>query len=264
LIFGGRRLRRAACAGIVLLQLLIGGSGNYTFFNLLTVALALLLLDDAVWRRVLPAWVLRLAEPEHAGPRSPRPTGLLTLVAGLSLLILSAATLWTTLATSSRLPGLLAAPLELLQPLRSVNQYGLFRVMTTTRAEIVVEGSDDGETWMVYQFKYKPGEVTRAPALVEPHQPRLDWQMWFAALGDVRGNPWFVNFCFRLLQGQPDVLVLVQKHPFPDRPPKFIRARTYDYHFTTLDERRQDGAWWRREYKAEYCPPLSLENFSRQ
>jgi len=148
-------------------------------------------------------------------------------------------------------------------PLRSINGYGLFAVMTTSRPEIIVEGSNDGQAWQAYEFRHKPGNLQRHPTFIAPHQPRLDWQMWFAALGDVRGNRWFVNFCARLLQGQPEVLALIDQNPFPDRPPKFIRARLYDYHFTTPAERRKDGAWWHREYKGEYCPTLSLPENSR-
>jgi hypothetical protein len=152
---------------------------------------------------------------------------------------------------------------EWMEPFRSVNGYGLFAVMTTSRPEIVVEGSDDGQNWLPYEFRHKPGDLHRPPTFVAPHQPRLDWQMWFAALGDVRGNRWFVNFCVRLLQGRPEVLALIEKNPFPERPPKFIRARLYDYHFTTPAERRANGTWWHREYKGEYCPTLSLPENSR-
>jgi hypothetical protein len=148
-------------------------------------------------------------------------------------------------------------------PFRSINGYGLFAVMTTSRPEIIVEGSRDGKTWQAYEFRHKPGDLRRRPDFVAPHQPRLDWQMWFAALGDVRGNPWFVNFCLRLLQGKPEVLALLENNPFPDRPPKLIRARVYEYHFTTPEERGKDGAWWRRDYKGEYCAPLTLQGFVR-
>src|SRR5438552_17089976 len=144
-------------------------------------------------------------------------------------------------------------------PFRSVNGYGLFAVMTTSRPEIIVQGSDDGQAWKEYDFKWKPGDVRRPPAFVEPHMPRLDWQMWFAALGTYRENSWFLNFCVRLLQGTPEVLALVQRNPFPDRPPKYLRAMVYDYHFTNLAQRRATGEWWRREFKGEYCPVLSLK-----
>ena len=84
--------------------------------------------------------------------------------------------------------------------------------------------------------------------------------MWFAALGDYRRNPWFINFCYRLLQGSPDVLSLLERNPFPEAPPKYIRALVYDYHFTDFAARRLDGAWWRRELRGEYCPMLSLRD----
>jgi hypothetical protein len=147
---------------------------------------------------------------------------------------------------------------EWLQPLRTINSYGLFAVMTTERREIIVEGSNDGTNWLAYDFKYKPGDVNRRPRFVEPFQPRLDWQMWFAALGNVQQSPWFGNFCKRLLQGSPDVLALLEKNPFPKHPPRFIRAELYDYQFTSPAERRATGAWWRREPVGEYLPPVSL------
>jgi hypothetical protein len=145
-----------------------------------------------------------------------------------------------------------------LAPLRTVNSYGLFAVMTTTRHEIIVEGSEDGTNWLAYEFKYKPGDVNRRPGFIEPFQPRLDWQMWFAALGSCRQNPWFGNFCERLLQGSPEVLALLEKNPFPKHPPRYLRAELYDYHFTNFAERRATGAWWRRERVGEYLPPVSI------
>jgi hypothetical protein len=148
---------------------------------------------------------------------------------------------------------------EELAPLRTVNNYGLFAVMTTDRREIIVEGSNNGVHWQPYEFKYKPGDVNRPPGFIAPFQPRLDWQMWFAALGNVRQNPWFVNFCERLLQGSPDVLALLAKNPFPQKPPKYIRAELYDYRFTNFSEHRMTGAWWKREYIGEYSPPVSLD-----
>ena len=150
-----------------------------------------------------------------------------------------------------------------LTPFRTVNGYGLFAVMTTIRHEIVVEGSDDGTNWLPYEFKYKPGDVNGRPRFIEPLQPRLDWQMWFAALGDYRQNPWFVNFCARLLQGTPDVLALLARNPFPDRPPRFIRAKLYDYHFTNFHEYRAAGTWWKRELVGDYLPAISLADLQK-
>ena len=96
------------------------------------------------------------------------------------------------------------------------------------------------------------------PAFVEPHQPRLDWQMWFAALSDVRQNRWFFGLAFRLLENAPDVTRLLGKNPFPDKPPRYIRAELYRYRFSTLDEHRQTGRWWEREDLREYLSTVSL------
>src|SRR5206468_9024981 len=115
-----------------------------------------------------------------------------------------------------------------LEPFRIVNGYGLFRVMTKERPEIIIEGSADGIDWLPYEFKWKPGRLDRAPGWVAPHQPRLDWQMWFAALGDYRSNPWFMNFLARLLQGAPEVVALLEKDPFPGQPPRQVRAVLYE------------------------------------
>jgi hypothetical protein len=142
----------------------------------------------------------------------------------------------------------------LVSPLRLVNSYGLFAVMTTERPEIVVEGSNDGVTWQAYEFRYKPGDLRRPPPMVAPHQPRLDWQMWFAALGTYQSNRWFVSFMERLLQGEPSVLRLLKSNPFLGTPPRYVRARLYQYHFT----RRGDRDWWSREEKGEYFPAVGL------
>jgi len=144
-------------------------------------------------------------------------------------------------------------------PFGIVNTYGLFSVMTTSRPEIIVEGSNDGDTWLAYTFRYKPGDLKRAPVWVQPYQPRLDWQMWFAALSNYQSQPWFVNFMVRLLEGSPDVLALLAKNPFPSNPPRYVRAQVYDYQFTSFAERRATGDWWRREPKGAYFPPVSLK-----
>jgi hypothetical protein len=145
-----------------------------------------------------------------------------------------------------------------LEPFRTFNSYGLFAVMTTSRPEIIIEGSNDGVAWLPYEFKYKPGEVKRRPRFVAPHQPRLDWQMWFAALGSYRQNPWLVKFCLHLLEGSRPVLALLDHNPFPQAPPRYIRAVMYGYRFTDFATRRKTGAWWHRQERGLYLPPLSL------
>ena len=240
LIVAPRRWRHAGGLALVVLQALIALTGNYAFFNLLSLALCLPLFDDAFF----PArWRERLRAEE--APCFPKWRNALAATCAV-------------LAAALTLPGLLGAfRVGLPQPLaewRSFNGYGLFRVMTTTRPEVVIEGSNDGVTWNEYEFPWKPGDVRGRPGLVAPHQPRVDWQMWFAALGEVRANPWFVNLLARTLQGSPEVLAFYKWNPFPNRPPRAIRAVLYDYHFTRTGE----SGWWRRERRGLYCPPISL------
>jgi hypothetical protein len=244
LIFAGRRARLAAFVPLVGLQLLIALTGNYAFFNLLTIALCVLLLDD----RALP-WV-RAVEP-IAGRRWPR---LVTLPLAATTGLLALPIFLVGCGVDLPSPRPLLALYRLAAPLRSVNSYGLFAVMTTSRLEIQVEGSDDGGvTWTPYVFPDKPGDVSRAPRFVAPYQPRLDWQLWFAALGTCEQNPWFGQFLERLREGSPPVLGLLARNPFPDHPPADLRATAYDYRFTDLEARRRTGAWWRRDAKGLYC-----------
>jgi len=214
----------------------------------LTIALCLLLFDDGA---------LRAAVRSHT-PRIPAPKMQRVVSAGLLVFILSAsgAELLEVFSGSARSP--VAEALSAIAPFGVVNRYGLFSVMTTSRPELIVEGSNDGQTWLEYGFKYKPGDLKRAPVWVQPHQPRLDWQMWFAALDNYQTQPWFVNFVVRLLEGSPDVLALLARNPFPSSPPRYIRARMYEYRFTTFAERRVNGNWWSRELKGEYLSPVSL------
>jgi hypothetical protein len=142
-----------------------------------------------------------------------------------------------------------------------VNPYGLFAIMTTTRPEIVIEGSADGEVWREYVFRYKPGPLARPALWNIPHQPRLDWQMWFAALGSLRDNPWIESLMRRLLEGSPTVLALLDAAPFADRPPKYVRAQLYDYHFANQRTHLKTGEWWVRRPEGLYFPQVSLADF---
>jgi predicted DCC family thiol-disulfide oxidoreductase YuxK len=261
LIFSPRRIRFAGGALLAGLQLLILLTGNYTFFNWLTLALCLLLLDDFPLTKIVPTGLRPVfsfnlqcltGNPPRRWPRPFLVLVAVVVMAGSSFMLA------VTLGVRSPLLAPLGWVAGQLEPFRSVNNYGLFAVMTTQRNEIIVEGSNDGTNWLAYEFKYKPGDVNRRPDFVAPFQPRLDWQMWFAALGSCRQNPWFENFCERLLQGSPDVLALLAKNPFPNQPPRYIRAEFYNYHFTDFAGRRVTGAWWRREFTGEYLPPVSL------
>ena len=250
------RTRVVAAALFFSLQLLILLTGNYCFFNLLTIALILLLIDDRFWPRALRNWAHRGA------PLGAWPVAAAAPLAAF-LFLLSAATFFPRFGIG----GGLFAPLNSIQralaPFELTNTYGLFAVMTTTRPEITVEGSEDGETWRAYRFRWKPGPLDAAPRFVQPHQPRLDWQMWFAALAEVRQNPWFLRFARQLLEGSPEVLALLAENPFPDGPPRFVRARLDRYRFTTLAERNDSGKWWKREELPPYLPEVSLDDLER-
>jgi predicted DCC family thiol-disulfide oxidoreductase YuxK len=249
LYFAPRRLRLFACAMTVLLQGLVAATGNYAFFNLLTISLAVLLIDDEAF----PArW--RDAAASSAG--SGRWNRWVLVSAAAVLLAASAVPFLASFGMSGKIPGSLIAVYRAVAPLRSTNGYGLFAVMTTERPEIVVEGSDDGTEWRAYEFRWKPGDPLRRPRFVAPHQPRLDWQMWFAALGDYRSNPWLLNLLGRLAEGAPEVLALLARNPFPEHPPRLVRAVVYDYRFTNADERRRTGAWWKRQLRGLYAPVI--------
>ncbi len=245
LIFAPRRLRIMACAGIAALQFLIMATGNYCFFNLLALALCLLLLDDSFWRKEAPKKISSRKWPRF-----------ITWPLAAVILFVSTGQVIQLFGKTFE-PAYIAE--TIIEPFRTVNHYGLFAVMTTSRPEIILEGSDDGQTWKVYEFPYKPGDLKKRPAFVQPYQPRLDWQMWFAALGDYKSNPWFMNLCARLLQGSPEVLALFKKNPFPDHPPKYLRGAVYDYHFTNFEERKKTREWWRAERKDLYSPTVSLK-----
>lgn len=235
LFFAPRRFRLVGAWTTIALQLLILITGNYTFFNLLTIILSLFLFVE-------PKRVAR-------GVAHHVVSGVVAALIGLTSLLL------VLDLFSAPLPPGGGAVLHAISPLRIVNTYGLFTVMTVMRPEIEIEGSNDGERWLAYEFPYKPGPVDRPPPVVAPRQPRLDWQMWFAALGTYQENRWFSDFMIRLLEGEPPVLRLLQYNPFPNAPPKYIRARIFLYHFTHFGER----AWWRREEEGLYFPPASLK-----
>ena len=257
LIFAGTWPRRAAFGALVMLQVVILATGNYCFFNLLAIALCVLLLDDGTWPERLRRFVTGAARQDPAGKPRRWPSGVLLPVSAV-LFLLSLVPTTALLGMNLPWPGAMSAAYRWLQPFRSINSYGLFAVMTTERPEIIVEGTSDGTNWKPYEFRYKPGGLDRVPAFVAPHQPRLDWQMWFAALGTVEQNPWFLHFLESLLRGSPDVEALLETNPFPGGPPMAVRAIAYDYRFTNRELRAASGDWWRRENRREYCPAIEL------
>lgn len=261
LLFGPRRARQIGAGLLMFLQLLVLLTGNYAFFNLLSLALCLWALDDGVFAPLAP--VLRktwLSRTTPRDPASPQTRAFLTLRAAANtviaiLIAIGAIQLLTMLVPETA--SIARKPLSWIAPFEIVNTYGLFAVMTTTRPEIVLEGSNDQKNWSEYSFRYKPGELHRGLPLVAPHQPRLDWQMWFAALGSIQENNWVGNLMYRLMVGEPSVIGLLDPPPFP-KPPRYMRALLYKYDFTTPGERRRTGAVWQRQLQGLWFGPVSL------
>jgi len=149
-----------------------------------------------------------------------------------------------------------ARPIVLLEPLRIANQYGLFAVMTRGRYEIEFQGSNDGQNWTAYPFRYKPQDLSNPPGIYAPYQPRFDWNLWFASLGSWREYSIVPNTEIRLLSNSPDVLALFASNPFSNAPPRQVRAVLWQYWFTTMPEKRASGMWWRRQLLGLYAPVL--------
>ena len=242
LIVGSRRLRLIGFVLLVGVQAGIALTGNYAWFNLLSAALCVFMLDDAM---------LRYSPPGGRHPVGAR--AALAVAAAVTLPVSIVAFAWSFGARPApRQP--VAALTQAVAPFHIANRYGLFAIMTTRRDEIVVEGSEDGVVWRPYQFKYKPGDPLRPPPWVAPHQPRLDWQMWFAALGGDDTEPWFRGFVDRLLEGSPGVLRLLDDDPFGGRPPRLVRARLMRYRFS-----ERGPAWWTAEPIGEFTAPFGLK-----
>jgi len=241
----------AGIAGLVTIafQLILIAGGNLSWLNWLTIVLAITTIDD----RFL-SWLpigKPLLQPIPA-PQKIATVGLAAVVAVLSI----APTL--NMLSSGQVMNTSFNPLQI------VNTYGAFGSVTRERYEIVVEGSDaDSVTpstvWREYEFKGKPGDVMFRPPQVAPYHMRLDWLMWFAAMSSSADHPWFSSLMLKLLEGDRDVLGLLRTNPFPDRPPRWIRARLYLYHFTSPEEHRRTGAWWTRSLAGPYFPEVRLK-----
>lgn len=218
--------------------------------------------SDTFQKKESPAPVESVQTKENGIPRALPSRGLITAgLRGFWILLLGylgAIQGVLLFVDEDRLPAVAARPLEWSAPLHLANHYGLFAVMTQERPEILIEGSQDGVQWTPYPFKYKPVDLDARPRWNAPHQPRLDWQMWFAALRSRRRGGWFDGLCIRLLQGSPDVLWLLAYDPFFGRRPKYVRATLYQYEFTTWAEHKATGAYYKRRDPKPYLSPVSL------
>ncbi len=252
-----RKLRTIGCFLLCLLQIVIAVSGNYGFFNLLTLVLYLSLLDDHTLAKVLPRSISTIPVTHHAEThRVPRPLHYV-LGATISILaLLSGLSFVREIVRPTPMPAWTNTAMEWIAPIRSINSYGLFRTMTTERPEIIMEGSLDGTEWREYTFKWKPGNQTQPPTFMQPYMPRLDWQMWFAALSPQDNAHWLFSLAEHVLEDNTTILALLGRDPFPDRPPRFVRFLMYRYRFSTPQE-EIDGRWWDRELVAYLTEPMS-------
>jgi hypothetical protein len=242
-----RPFRLFAAAATVLMQLLIMLTSNHNFFNLLTILLCLFLIDDRALGRLLPTR-LRPSAPQPAPDRSTAHPGRNLVLATMgSLLALVSLLQMGSFLSRKPLPGWAQALVEPVSAFRIVNKYHVFPVINTQRLELVIEGSADGEHWQPYVFRYRPGDPSRRPGWVIPHQPRLDWMMWFVPAGHPLNLMWFDRFAHRLLENARPVIRLLEHNPFPDAPPEQLRITLYRYRFTDCQTRSDTGDWWTRE-----------------
>ncbi len=241
LLLAPRRPRIAAATVMIGFEIAILLTGNYNFFNLLAIVLCLAAFDDTCFGRTsIP--------PSEPGRMRAWSGTLLVMFALLGVAQLRGV---LTTATPGGFERSVRASIE---PWLLVNRYGLFAVMTTRRDELIIEGSRDGEAWQAYQFRYKPQALDRAPPWVAPHQPRLDWQMWFAALGTPQASPWIDELLYGLLAGRTPVLTLFAENPFIDGPPVWVRVLSYRYRFTAAGS----ASWWQRDEPTLWYGPIRL------
>jgi lipase maturation factor 1 len=273
MVFLPRRWRLLLFFIVTAWQIPVILTANYTFLNYLVLCLGVLLLDDRciAWissKLHFPAKAPAGAEPpQHPAPAAtPQPeSAWRETYRTIKLALASAMLLWIFYVTTvemiwifTRVP-LPTSPVAALEPFRIANQYGLFAVMTRGRYEIEFQGSQDGQNWTPYRFRYKPQDLDEAPRIYAPYQPRFDWNLWFASLGSWREYPIVPNTEVRLLSNDKDVLQLFAGNPFSQSPPEYVRAILWQYWFTSMQEKRLTGAWWRREYLGLYAPELARE-----
>jgi hypothetical protein len=251
-------------------------SANYTFLNYLVLALGFLLLDDRFLLRYFPSFLKkRFLETKEAKPlasanpeRDWRDT-LRRQMAPLKLAVTAVMLTWIFYVTLAEMAWMVrplrlpATPVSALEPFRIANRYGLFAMMTRGRYEIEFQGSDDGQTWLIYPFRFKPQDPSKPPGIYAPYQPRFDWNLWFASLSSWRQEPIVLRTEQNLLRGDGDVLLLFAGNPFPHAPPRQVRVVVWQYWFTTPAEKLSQGLWWRREQLGLYAPTLEREDDGR-
>lgn len=256
LILGPRRIRNLGFLGMVLLQVAIILTGNYGFFNILTITLCISLIDDQSLPHILRTKIS--TSRKNNNPQLWLRNAHLVMLVPIALIFVCVSSFQLLQSCEdSRESSATRKWMQEHKKLRdtyswisrfhTINAYGLFRVMTMTRPEIVISGSDTGLEWKEYHFKYKPGNPQRRPSFCLPYMPRLDWQMWFAGLSYERSHTfpqWFGRFLEELLKGNAAVTNLLDTNPFPENPPRFFRIQLYHYTFADPSMRAEDDRWW--------------------
>jgi Lipase maturation factor len=255
-VFGPRVARRIAGAVILAFQSMLIVSGNLSFLNYLTIVPALACLDDGIWSRVLPNALVRRAE-RAAAQAQPSVAMQRVSWAVAALVALLSIQPVANLASPRQVMNTAFDRFDL------VNTYGAFGSVGRERWNIVFEGTaddaiDEDAHWKPYPYRALPVALDRRPVVIAPYQPRLDWQMWFAAMGTPDEYPWTIHLIWKLLHNDPGALSLFAENPFPDRPPRYVRAVLYRYAFAPPDD--PEGRWWTREERGLWLPPLSVDN----
>ena len=239
-IFLPRKFRLIAASVTIFMQLLIIATSNHNFINLLTILLCLFLLDDKVIGLLMPKKSFQIDKPGHTKAWLVPITAILIFVASLPL--------FYSMVTQNKVSPWLAKTGMLIRSYGLGHIYHVFPTMQVERHELQVEGSYDGIKWQAYTFRYKPGKLDTKPSFIIPHQPRLDWMIWFVPSKFNNQIHWFKLFMRRLSQGSPEVLALLKDNPFEGKPPPYLRVLVYKYNFTKQEERNKTGNWWKREY----------------
>ncbi|KAA2239061.1 lipase maturation factor family protein [Chitinophaga agrisoli] len=256
-VFWPRIGRYIAGVLVIALQVVLICSGNLSFLNWLTIVPALACFDDAFWAKLLPARLVRMAvrANDRAEPSAPMQITAWAITVLVALLSIQPT---VNLISSRQVMNASFDPLDL------VNTYGAFGSVGSERFNVVFEGTmdeypDDSAHWKAYPYKGLPVALNKRPPQIAPYQPRLDWQMWFAAMSTPDQYPWTLHLIWKLLHNDPAMLGLFAGNPFPDKPPRFIRAVLYRYSFAKPGG--ANGRWWRRtRVSAYWLPPLSVDD----
>lgn len=247
----------AACL-LILLQVLILLTGNFAFFNVITLGLCLGVLPDSFWSSVFTQSFFQTVSQWTVAEAFSTELAILAFI-----FLVPAAYFWVykTLFDKSKSLDFMLPYMRFLYPFRTSNPYGLFAMMTKNRPELIIEGSNDGQHWMEYGFKYKPAALNKMRAFIAPHQPRLDWQLWFASLENFGENLWLQNLIARLFAESPEVQGLMGADPFGGKSPKFLRILKYEYTFSDFISLRKKGEWWQRRLVEVYSPIFERDEF---